>query len=93
MGKSAFNSQFTDYMGSQTGAQVKSVLSKAAATYRSNSSRQVSVSVSGGAGLTNGTYVTANGIATVMSALKINATYTVGVTYDTDGYVNSITIQ
>lgn len=93
MGKSVFNSQFTDYMGTQNGTQVKSVLSKAAATYRSNSPRKVYVTVNGGAGLTGGTYNSANEIATVMSALKVTSNYTIGVTYDSEGYVASITIN
>lgn len=93
MSVSTYNSQFTDYVGTQTGSQVKSVLSKATATYRNGSSRNVSVTVTGGTGLTIGTYDTANEIATVMSSLKLNSTYTVGVTYDTNGYVNSITIR
>lgn len=93
MSISTYNSQFTDYVGTQTGSQVKSVLSKATATYRNGGSRRVSVTVTGGTGLTRGTYDTANEIATVMSSLKLNSTYTVGVTYDTNGYVNSITIR
>lgn len=93
MSVSTYNSQFTDYVGTQTGAQVKSVLSKATVTYRNGSSRQVSVTVISGTGLTSGTYDTANEIATVMSSLKLNSTYIVGVTYDSNGYVNSITIQ
>lgn len=93
MSVSTYNSQFTDYVGTQTGSQVKSVLSKATATYRNGSSRRVSVTVTGGTGLTRGTYDTANEIATVMSSLKLNSTYTVGVTYDSNGYVNSITIR
>lgn len=93
MGKSTFNSQFTDYVGVQLGTQVKTVLSKAAATYRRDSSREVFVSVTGGAGLTSGTYDTANEIASVMSSLRANSSYTVGVTYDLNGYVNSITIR
>lgn len=93
MSLSTYNSQFTDYVGTQTGSQVKSVLSKVTATYRNGSSRNVSVTVTGGTGLTSGTYDTANEIATVMSSLKLNSTYTIGVTYDTNGYVNSITIR
>ena len=87
MGKSVFNSQFTDYMGSQTGAQVKSVLSKAAATYRSSSSRNVSVTMSGT------TYSSANDIATVRASINITSTYTVTVQYDSNGFVNAVSIQ
>ena len=93
MSISTYNSQFTDYVGTQTGAQVKTLLSKVAATHRNGSSRKVSVTVSGGAGLVSGTYNTANTIASVMSSLKLNSTYTVGVTYDENGFVNSITIR
>lgn len=87
MGKSVFNSQFTDYEGTQTGAQVKELLNKAAATWRNDSSRKVNV--------TKGetTYSSANDIATVRSSINVNLTYTVSVTYDSNGYVNSITIN
>lgn len=90
---STHNSQFTDYIGKQTGTQLKAVLSKAATTYRSNGIHKVSVKVLGGQGLTAGTYDTANNIATVMSNISVNSTYTVGVEYDTAGYVNCITVN
>ena len=86
MGKSVFNSQFTDYEGTQTGAQVKALLNKVAATHREDS-RKVNV--------TNGstTYSTANEIASYRATISINSTYTVTVGYDeSTGYVNSITI-
>ena len=86
MGKSVFNSQFTDYEGTQTGAQVKALLNKVAATHR-DGSRTVDV-INGGT-----TYNTANSIATYRATISINSTYSVTVGYNTStGYVNSITI-
>ena len=83
MGKSVFNSQFTDYEGTQTGAQVKALLNKAVATWRNNSSRNVTV---------NG-MSTANDIATYRASINVNTTYSVSFGYDAEGYINSITIS
>ena len=90
---SVANSPYTDFTGVRTGAEVKEVLTKAAATHRNGTARKVSVKVISGAGLTAGTYDTANEIATVMSGLRVNSTYTVGVEYDAEGYVNAVTIK
>lgn len=92
MAVAAFNSQFTDYVGTQTGAQVKNLLAKAAATHRTGSSHKVVVEVHGGDGLPLGTYSNANRIGIVMYSLKLNSTYVVGVRYDNHGYVNVIKI-
>lgn len=93
VGVSVFNSQFTDYTGIQSSAEVKALLSKVVATYRDSDSRNVSVTVSGGDGLSNGTYDTANEISTIISDLKINSKYKIGVSYDNAGYVSSIGIS
>lgn len=87
MGKSVFNSQFTDYEGTRKGAEVKELLNKASATWRSSSSRNVSVTMSGT------TYSSANDIATVRASINITSTYTVTVQYDSNGFVNAVSIQ
>lgn len=83
MGKSVFNSQFTDYEGTQTGAQVKALLNKAVATWRNGSTRKVTV---------NGNN-SANEIASYRASINVNSTYSVSFGYDANGYVNSITIN
>ncbi len=80
---SVFNSQFIDYEGTQTGAQVKALLNKAAATWRDGSLHRVTV---------NGCD-SANEIADYRATININTTYKVTVGYDSKGYVNSITIE
>lgn len=84
---SVHNSQFTDYEGTQTGAQVKALLNKAAATYRSGSYHIVVVK--------NGenTYTSANSIAEYRATINLNSTYSVTVGYDNEGYVDEINIQ
>ena len=83
MGKSVFNSQFTDYEGTQTGAQVKALLNKAVATWRNGNSRNVKVNDNN----------SANAIATYRASININATYSVSFEYDSNGYVNKIIIN
>lgn len=83
MAKSIFNSQFTDYDGTQTGAQVKVVLNKAAATWRGNSPRNVKVNDK----------ESANEIASYRATINANSTYSVTVEYDSDGYVCKINIS
>lgn len=84
MSKSVFNSQFTDYDGTQTGAQVRALLNKIVATYRNGSSHTVSVN--------NGSYKTADAIAELRALIEANGTYTVTVKYGENGYVNDVTI-
>lgn len=86
MGKSVFNSQFTDYTGRQSAAQVKAVVNKAAATHRDGTSRKVNVVFNGE------TKDTADEIAGILSSLGVNSFYTVGVALDGAGYVNQVTI-
>ena len=83
--KAVFNSQFTDYEGTQTGTQVKALLNKAVATYRNGTTRTVVVNYS----LNNATDI-ANYRA---KNIKINQQYQV-VVYDTDGdgFVDNIVI-
>lgn len=83
MSQSVFNSRFTDYEGNQTGAQVKALLNKAAATWRNGSSHEVTVN----------TYSSANDIASYRATINSNSSYFVTLGYDANGYVNSITIQ
>lgn len=83
MGRSVFNSQFIDYEGNQSGAQVKALLNKAAATWRGDSSRNVQVN----------SYSSANDIASYRSTININSIYSVTVEYDTEGYVCKINIS
>ena len=81
---SLFNSQFTDYEGTQSGTQVKILLNKAAATYRNGNTRTVSV---------NGN-TTSNDIAAYRATISVNQTYTVVVTdNDGDGFVDTITVS
>ena len=88
MGKSVFNSQFTDYEGTAVkGSEVREVLNKVAATWRGNSSRNVSAIVNGT------TYSSANDIATARASISITSTYTVTVQYDSNGFVSSVTVQ
>lgn len=88
MGQSVFNSQFTDYTGTQSGAQVKAVINKAAATHRAGSLRKVNVNFKGNV------KDTADEIAGILSSLSVNSYYTVGVSLDeTTGYVDLVTIQ
>jgi len=83
MAQSVFNSQFTDYEGPQTGAEVKVLLNKAAATWRGNSSRNVKVN----------TYMSANDISTYRASIQINKTYYVVVLdNDNDEFVDTISI-
>lgn len=82
-GVSVFNSQFTDYEGQQTGVQVKALLNKAAATWRNDSSHNVKVN-----GKSN-----ANDIAAYRATINNTQTYSVTVSYDGEGFVNSITIN
>lgn len=82
-GLSIHNSQFTDYEGSQTGAEVKALLNKAAATHRNGSTHKVNVN----------TYTTANDIAAYRANITANTTYKVSFEYDANGYVCKINIQ
>lgn len=82
-GLSVHNSQFTDYEGKQTGVEVKALLNKAAATHRSGSEHKVNVN----------SYTDANSIASYRATIVANATYTVSVEYDSNGYVCKIKIQ
>lgn len=80
MSKSVFNSQFTDYEGTQTGAQVKALLNKVVSTNRNGSTHVVNVS-----GVTD--------ISTYRAGININQTYTVVVSdSDNDGYVDTVSI-
>lgn len=81
MSKSVFNSQFTDYEGSQTGVQVKTLLNKVLTTHRKGSKHVVNVS-----GVSD--------IDTYRANIVINKTYTV-VVKDTnnDGFVDTILIN
>lgn len=93
-GTAVFNSQFTDYEGTQTGTQVKALLNKVTATYRTGSSHQVTVTVLSGDGLTIGISDSSNEIATVRSNVKITSTYKIVVTdSNSDGYVDTVTIS
>lgn len=80
---STHNSQFTDYEGTQTGAQVKALLNKAAATHRNGSLHKVNVNE----------YTDADSIATYRASINVKSTYTVTVSYDSEGYVNKININ
>lgn len=96
MGKSVFNSQFTDYVGSQSSAEVKALLSKAAATYRSEDAHKVSITTIAktGNGLNSATCSSADTIGGIMSNLKVGYIYKVSiVSYDSNGYINSVSIQ
>lgn len=84
---SVHNSQFTDYEGMQTGAQVKALLNKVAATHRSGNIHTVNV-ISGEA-----SYSSADDIASYRANIKINSNYNVTVGYDFEGYVNKVNIQ
>ena len=84
MGISVFNSQFTDYEGTQTGTQVKALLNKVIATHREGSSRKVTVNDK-----TN-----VNDIASYRATINVNSTYSVTVEYDEDNkYVKKININ
>lgn len=82
-GLSMHNSQYTDYEGIQTGAEVKALLNKAAATHRNGSLHKVNVN----------TYTTANDIASFRSTIQVNSTYTVSVEYDSEGYVCKVNVR
>lgn len=78
---SIHNSQFTDYEGTQSGAEVKALLNKVAASQRTGSEHVVSVS-----GVTD--------IATYRAGININQTYSVVVSdTDGDGYVDTVSIS
>lgn len=80
---SVHNSQFTDYEGTQKGAEVKALISKAIATWRNDSPRNVIVN----------SYNNVNDISSYRATISNTSTYTVTIGYDSNGYVNSITIQ
>lgn len=80
----SFNSQFTDYEGTQTGAEVKALLNKITATNRNESTHKISVNGSS----------SSTDIATYRAGININTTYTVEVSdSDGDGYVDTISIK
>ena len=80
MSKSVFNSQFTDYEGTQSGAEVKALLNKVSATQREGSTHKVNVE-----GYTD--------IAAYRASIKINKKYFVVVRdTDEDGFTDTISI-
>lgn len=80
MSKSVFNSQFTDYEGTQSGAEVKALLNKVAATQREGTTHEVNVE-----GCTD--------IASYRANIKINKQYLVVVRdTDKDGFADTISI-
>ena len=81
-GKAIFNSQFTDYEGTQTGTEVRALLNKVVATWNS-STRHIQVN----------DCTSANDIATYRATITNTSIYTVSVEYDSEGYVNKININ
>ncbi len=82
-GKAIFNSQFTDYEGTQTGTEVRALLNKVVATWNSSSTRHIQVN----------DCTSANAIATYRATIANTSIYTVSVEYDSEGYVNKININ
>lgn len=87
MGQSVFNSQFTDYTGRQSAAQVKALVNKAAATHREGSLHKVNVTFNGHP------KENLNDITGILSSINVNSFYIVNV-YSSfyTGYIHLVSI-
>lgn len=94
METSIFNSQYTQYEGTQKGTVVKDLLSKVITFNGSSNNRKIKIQTVGTwtNAWPNGTYVT-NNITKIRNEIVVTNSYTISTSdTDADGYVDKITL-
>ena len=81
----AFNSSFTNYSGTQNGIIVKSLI-QTVQINNSSSNKMISINF-------NGTTYSSSDVSSVSTLINSSNTYNVTFGYDSQGYINTISIK